>query len=161
VDQNQLSTTILCIPKTKVAPNGEDIYWSKQNDPTDPEAALANHLEVNAPPPNAHIFSYKHQVSKVQQPLTKSEFNKVITAATWKAGLQPIQGHGIHIGSTLEYLLQDIPFEAMKAKGRWASDAFSIYLTKHAQVLAPYIQASPTLHDAFLQVMIPHTWRGI
>jgi hypothetical protein len=121
--------------------------------------ALTNHLEVNDPPPTSHLFSYKHKGSKQLHPLTKPEFNKVLTGAARKAGLQPIQGHGIRIGSTLEYLLQGVPFEAMKAKGRWASNAFSIYLTKHAQVLTPYIQANPSLHNAFLQVTIPCTQR--
>jgi hypothetical protein len=39
----------------------------------------------------------------------------------------------------------------MKVKGRWASDAFLIYLTKHAQILAPYMQAHPVLHSVVHQ----------
>ena len=33
------------------------------------------------------------------------------------AGLEPLQGHGIRIGATLEYLLWGVSFEVMKAKG--------------------------------------------
>jgi hypothetical protein len=48
-------------------------------------------------------------------------------------------GHSIRISTTLEYLLQGVPFEAMKGIGRWSSDSFSRYLHKHAQILAPYV----------------------
>ena len=78
-----------------------------------------------------------------------------MTAAT-KANLEPLQGHGIHIGSTLEYLLRGVPFEVIKVKGRWASDAFLIYLTKHAQILAPYMQAQPELQAEFVRLTMPH-----
>ncbi|TEB31909.1 hypothetical protein FA13DRAFT_1628746, partial [Coprinellus micaceus] len=50
-------------------------------------------------------------------------------------------GHGIRIGPTLEYLLRGVPFDVMKVKGWWASDTFQTYLRKHAQILAPYMQA--------------------
>ncbi|KAF8958928.1 hypothetical protein BDZ97DRAFT_1667759, partial [Flammula alnicola] len=60
------------------------------------------------------------------------------------------------IGSTLEYLLRGVPFEVMKVKGRWASDAFIKYLTKHSQILAPYMQAVPELYALFIKLtMLP------
>ncbi|KAG2345444.1 hypothetical protein BDR05DRAFT_880795, partial [Suillus weaverae] len=62
-------------------------------------------------------------------------------------GLDPFQGHSICIGSTLKYLLHNVPFEVVKTKGRWASDVFQSYLQKHAQILVPFMQATPTLHD--------------
>ena len=71
-----------------------------------------------------------------------------------------MQGHGIRIGSTLEYLLRGIPFDVMKVKGRWASDAFLIYLTKHAQILAPYMQAQPQLHAEFIRLTMPRVRRN-
>ncbi|TFK31305.1 hypothetical protein BDQ12DRAFT_671970 [Crucibulum laeve] len=85
-------------------------------------------------------------------------FIGTLATAAQVVGLNPLQGHGIRIGATLEYLLQGVPFEVMKAKGCWASDTFYGYLTKHAQILAPYMQADPALHEAFVWVTMwaPH-----
>ena len=69
--------------------------------------------------------------------------------------MEPLQGHGIRIGATLFYLLRGMPIEAMKVMGRWSSDAFLVYLRKHAQVLTPLIQANPATHQAFSQFIIP------
>jgi hypothetical protein len=44
--------------------------------------------------------------------------------------------------------MQGVSMEAMKAMGRWGSDAFLCYLCKHAQILTPYIQANPEVHDS-------------
>jgi hypothetical protein len=49
-----------------------------------------------------------------------------LTKAARDAGLDPLQGHGICIGATLEYLLRGVPFDVVKVMGRWASDAFII-----------------------------------
>ena len=62
---------------------------------------------------------------------------------TQAAGLECIHGHGIRIRATLEYLLRGVPFDVMKVKGRWASNAFQLYLRKHNQILAPYMQSMP------------------
>ncbi|KIK98422.1 hypothetical protein PAXRUDRAFT_134233, partial [Paxillus rubicundulus Ve08.2h10] len=59
------------------------------------------------------------------------------------------------IGSTLEYLLRNVPFDVIKVKGRWASNAFLIYLRRHAQILTPYMQAQPSLHESFLRLTLP------
>jgi hypothetical protein len=81
--------------------------------------------------------------------------NSFIHAAAAKAGVDPLQGHGIRIGATLEYLLRGVSFEVMKVKGRWASDAFQLYLRKHAQILAPYMQARSWQHEKFVQLTTP------
>jgi len=91
----------------------------------------------------------------VHRPLTKTKFLERIAKAARDANLEPLQGHGIRIGSTLEYLLRGVPFEAMKVQGRWASDAFLLYLRKHALIMAPYIQASPAIHETFLRYTMP------
>ena len=145
--------TVLHIPRTKMVPQGEDVCWAKQDGLVDPDAALAHHLEVNAPPDDAHLFAYRHKSG--HRPLTKSKFISELAKAARAAGLEPLQGHGIRIGSTLEYLLRGVPFNVMKVKGRWSSDAFILYLRKHAQILAPYIQAAPMVHDAFTRLMMP------
>ncbi|KAJ6611100.1 hypothetical protein B0H10DRAFT_1729909, partial [Mycena sp. CBHHK59/15] len=69
--------------------------------------------------------------------LMKSKFLKVINIALKMASLQPLQGHGIHIGATLGYLLCGIPFDVVKAIDHLASSTFEIYLRKHAQIIAP------------------------
>jgi len=52
-------------------------------------------------------------------------------------------------------LLRGVPFDVVKAIGRWASDAFRLYLRKHAQILAPYMQAVPSLHEHFIRYSMP------
>jgi len=56
---NQADITIIHIPHTKAAPTeGEDVYWVPQQGLSDPYIAMKNHLEVNNPPPTAHLFAY-------------------------------------------------------------------------------------------------------
>ncbi len=146
--------TVLHLPRTKVNVQGEDVYWARQDGETDPVMALQHHRHLNSPPPNGHLFAYRH--TKGYRPLTKTKFLERVSAAARAAGLEPLQGHGIRIGATLEYLLRGIPFDVMKVKGRWASDAFHLYLTKHAQILAPYMQATPRIHDTFTRfIQVP------
>ena len=145
--------TVLHIPHTKVVPQGEDICWAKQDGLVDPDVALAHHLEVNAPPDDTHLFAYHHKSG--HRPLTKSKFISELAKAARAARLEPLQGHGIQIGSTLEYLLQGVPFDVMKVKGRWSGDMFILYLRNHVQILTPYIQAAPTVHDIFTCLMMP------
>ncbi|KIK92654.1 hypothetical protein PAXRUDRAFT_86438, partial [Paxillus rubicundulus Ve08.2h10] len=80
------------------------------------------------------------------RPLTRKKFIFVLANAATQAGTKPLQGHGIRIGSTLEYLLWDVPFNIIKVKGRWAINAFLMYLRQHAQILTPFIQALPLIH---------------
>ncbi|CAA7270000.1 unnamed protein product [Cyclocybe aegerita] len=153
-DQNGFETTEFFIPSTKSEPtNGETVSWSRQNGDTDPETAFHNHIDVNSLPNGGHLFAYK--VGSGYKPLTKHKFIQILTTAARAAGLEPLQGHGIRIGSTLEYLLRGIPFDVMKAKGRWASDAFLVYLRKHAQILAPYMQADPVRQEEFIRLTMP------
>ncbi|KAH7916683.1 hypothetical protein BJ138DRAFT_1175551 [Hygrophoropsis aurantiaca] len=154
-DRNGLETTAFHLPRTKSAGlQGEDVFWARQNGPSDPEAAYLNHLHINAPPADGHLFAYKHN-KDVHRPLTKHKFLARLNQATKAANIDPLQGHGIRIGSTLEYLLRGIPFDVMKVKGRWASDAFLLYLRKHAQIMAPYMQATPELHEGFVRYTMP------
>lgn len=152
-DRNNLRANVLFVPRTKVALQGQNIYWSKQNGPADPEDALANHFRVNNPGDDDHLFSYITKGKR--RPLTKSAFLTRLKKAAKDANLDPLQGHGIRIGATLEYLLRGVPVEAVKIMGRWASEAFTIYLRKHAQIMAPYLQKVPIVHQSFLQVTLP------
>jgi hypothetical protein len=87
--------------------------------------------------------------------MTRSKFLSRLAVATAVAGLDRIQSHGIRIGATLEYLLRGVPFDVVKVKGRWSSEAFTLYLTRHAQILAPYMQAVPATHEAFIHLTMP------
>ncbi|KAJ7820876.1 hypothetical protein B0H14DRAFT_2832963 [Mycena olivaceomarginata] len=139
VDRNGLKMTEFNLPVTKSAPEGEKASWAKQGGDADPKTALNNHLTDG----------------KKHKPLTKNKFLQVLAAAIKQAGHEPMQGHGIRIGATLEYLLRGVPFDVMKIKGRWASNAFELYLTKHAQILAPYMQANPAIHNDFVRYTMP------
>ncbi|TEB22825.1 hypothetical protein FA13DRAFT_1640698 [Coprinellus micaceus] len=156
-DPNGLESTVFAIPRTKTAQNGEEISWSRQDGATDPQAALKSHMDVNAPPATGPLFAYKDK--NKMKALTKTKFIEVVHATARSVGLEPLQGHGIRIGSTLEYLLRGVPFDVMKVKGRWASDAFQTYLRKHAQILAPYMQARSREHEQFVRVVMPRVRR--
>ena len=157
-DRNGLESTAFQLPWTKTSVHGKSVSWSKQNGETDLEKALTHHLLVNQPPQNGPLFAYQYKNTHL--PLTKPTFIKTLATAATKAGLEPMQGHGIRIGSTLEYLLQGVPFEVVKVKGRWASNAFLIYLTMHAQILAPYMQAQPEVHAELICITMPRIWRN-
>jgi hypothetical protein len=152
-DHNRFKVTVLHLPRTKTAGNeGEDVYWASQERDTDPTAALTQHLRVNQPSDMSHLFAYK--AMHTHCPLTKSKFLEKVGDAARAAGLEPLQGHSIRIGSTLEYLLWGVPFDVMKAKGCWAGDLFQLYLRKHAVIIAPYIQAAP-IHEEFIHYTMP------
>jgi len=152
-DRNGLRQTEFFLPKTKSAPNGETVSWARQLGPSDPSTALDNHLRVNDPLLESALFSYRHH--KELRPLTRSAFLKQIKQAASGIDDFPHQGHSIRVGSTLEYLLRGVPFDVVKVKGHWASDAFLLYLRKHAQILAPYMQAAPELQDSFIRYTMP------
>ncbi|KAJ6590322.1 hypothetical protein B0H10DRAFT_1830858, partial [Mycena sp. CBHHK59/15] len=93
-------------------------------------------------------------------PLTRPTFGKKLKRAFKDAGIDLLMIHSIHIGSTVEYLLPGVPIDVMKVKGCWASDSFKCYLHKHTEIMAPYIQAQPELHQDVLHIMMPRRIRG-
>ncbi|KAI0629538.1 hypothetical protein C8Q77DRAFT_1065479, partial [Trametes polyzona] len=140
VHRDGSEVTVIHLPRTKAASEGEDISFAKSSHCADPTAALQNHLRVNALPVSCHLFAYPKQPSNAIVPLTRSTMLKCIQAAAKKSNTGGISGHSFCISGTLEYLLRGLTFEAVKALGRWKSDTFTLYLRKHAQVLAPYMQ---------------------
>ena len=155
-DRNGFETTVIHVPSTKSSPvQGEDLYFSKQLGVADPDTWLRNHLSLNKPEATEHLFTYSHTASNrtTRRPLTKSAFMQRIHKAARKLGLPVLQGHGIRIGATLEYLLRGVPFDAVRVIGRWKSDAFLLYLRKHAEIMAPYMQ--PDIHQEFLRYTMP------
>ncbi|KAG6326694.1 hypothetical protein ID866_12395 [Astraeus odoratus] len=98
-------------------------------------------MATNNPPLDGPLFTYKD--GSKHRPLSKATFLRRLKVLARAARHEAVQGHGIRVGATLEYLLRGVPFNVMEVKGRWASDAFQLYLRKHNQILAPYIQAMP------------------
>lgn len=153
-DRNGLKQTTIFIPWTKSAmEKGEEIFWAEQNGPTDPQRALAEHIKINNPTRDEHLFTFKHGDGR--RPMTRHIFLSRIENLAHEHKLPRLQGHGIRVGSTLEYLLRGIPFEVVKAKGRWQSEAFRSYLRKHAQIMAPYIQADHDPREPFITYAMP------
>ncbi|KAF6756132.1 hypothetical protein DFP72DRAFT_753325, partial [Ephemerocybe angulata] len=55
-----LPVTTFFLPTTKTAQvHGERVQWSRQQGPSDPEAALDAHLVVNNPGPKDHLFAWR------------------------------------------------------------------------------------------------------
>src|SRR5882762_4932818 len=72
VDRNNLEVTVFHLPRTKCAEKGEDVFWSQQDGITDPKINFHNHLRINSPPRDGHLFAYRH--NKGYRPLTKRAF---------------------------------------------------------------------------------------
>lgn len=152
-DRNGLPVTVGHLPKTKSSPDtGEDIFFASQSGPSDPGIALQDHLRLNSPPGQAHLFAYR--TNSGHKPLTRAVFLKRLNDAAIGRNLGNIKGHGIRIGGTLEFLLRGTSFEVVKSLGRWSSNTFVLYLRKHAVILAPYIQSHPVL-TPFTQYTMP------
>jgi hypothetical protein len=153
-DRNDLEETVIFIPWTKSSrERGENILWAKQDGSFDPHAALANHLAVNNPPPNHHLFAFKRK--DIMWPMTRTIFLTRIAQIVKDNDLPKLPEHGIRVGATLEYLLRGIPFNVVKAKGRWQSKAFQGYLRKHTQIMAPYMQAQTKEFETFIRYSMP------
>jgi hypothetical protein len=151
-DRHGHHVTVFKIPRTKCSRDGEDVYCAAQPGPINPISELENHFSINNPPADGHLFAYLH--SGTHRPLTKRSFLNRINNVATSLGLDPLKGHGVRIGGTLEYLLWGIPFDVVKSMGRWTSDAFTLYLRKHAVIMAPFLQGSPVL-EAFTHYTMP------
>ncbi|KAI0311424.1 hypothetical protein OF83DRAFT_1166344 [Amylostereum chailletii] len=122
----------------------ESIHWF----------TFTNHIQVNVPGVDEHLFTYT-DASGSWVPLAKAHFVKHIKKAFLDVGIHFKQCHGFRIGGTVEYLIRSLPFEVMRAKGRWASNAFLVYMRWHAAIITPWIQAKPPIHRAFLRYVMP------
>ena len=154
-DRNNCEETIIFLPWTKTAQEkGKSIFWAKQDGPVDPQHTLQNYFKINSLKENDHLFSFKHADSYC--PMTQSIFIAQINQIITKFSLpQDLTGHGIHVSSTLEYLLQGISFNIVKDKGRWQSNTFHSYLHDHTQVMVPYMQAKLIIHDSIVCYSMP------
>lgn len=149
------SVTSVHLPVTKAAREGEDVAWGpEQQRDIDPDTALAEHMRINRPAHNGPLFAWRHPKHGAHA-LTKSKYMKCIGTIAADLGLDSLQGHGLRIGATLEYLLRGLSFETVKAIGRWASNAFVLYLRQHAVILAPYLQGTPVFTEFNRFIMPP------
>ncbi|OJA18393.1 hypothetical protein AZE42_12421 [Rhizopogon vesiculosus] len=123
---------------------------------SDPEQALVHNLRINEPPPGG-AFADRFKIGHC--PLTKQKFMARLALAARAAGMDLLQGHRICIGSTLEYLPHNVPFEVVKMKGCWSSDAPHSYLRKHAQIIYAGGASSPRrlleIHHAQDPLILP------
>jgi hypothetical protein len=151
---------VLRLPRTKVSSTGEDIFWGQQlSKQCDPNWAVENHLRVNGgAAPDDHFFAHrtpsKGRPSKRKRTqrgavstdtppfsaLTFSAFSNRIKKAATAAKMKLPPAHAFRIGGTTEYLLRGLPFEVVKLIGRWAGDSFKLYIRKHAEIVAPYLE---------------------
>jgi len=136
-DRHNLPVTVFRIPRTKCSKDGEDVYCAAQPEPINPISELDNHLAINNPPANSHLFAYRHTGG--HRPLTKHTFLGRLNAIASSLSLDSLKGHGVDV---------------VKSMGRWTSDAFTLYLRKHAVIMAPYLQASPIL-ESFTHYTMP------
>ncbi|TFY50519.1 hypothetical protein EVJ58_g11016, partial [Rhodofomes roseus] len=150
-DKEQLDT--LLRGATKLAPS------SSKRSPRQPYTPLLDHIAINDPPNNVPLFS--HRVGRDGdngggwEALTKKVVLARVAQAAKVAKLAVLHGHSLRIGGTLEYMLRGVPFDVVKVMGRWQSDAFRIYLRKHAQILAPYLKENPEAHSAYTRYAMP------
>ncbi|KAF9536327.1 hypothetical protein CPC08DRAFT_745505 [Agrocybe pediades] len=141
------------LPHTKCSPTGEDVFWAAQSGVTNPESAFQTHITLNKPLPHEFLFSWNNTANQ-RRPLTRTKFLERVNKAVTAAGLEPLQGHGLRIGAVLEYLLRGVPFDVVRVIGRWSSDAFILYLRRHAVIIARYIQDTP-YHQDFIRYTMP------
>jgi hypothetical protein len=154
-DVNGLPVFEFHVPRTKVADDGEILCFAPRPGATDPYAALLRHFEVNDPPKDGPLFAFRPTATSPSRvPLTRHFFLCRLKQALQSAGLDQAHGHSLRIGGTLQLLLEGVSFEAVKAKGRWKSNAFHRYLREHGAVMAQFIQA-PDLERNLVEYSIP------
>lgn len=100
------------------------------------------------------LFSYTDN-NGARLPLTKSAFLRKLKDLGNLLKMDFGPGHGIRIGSTVWNLLRGMPFEVMRVKGRWKSAAYLLYLRRHAEILAPFLQETPLAQQALAQITLP------
>jgi hypothetical protein len=125
------------LPATKCSPSGKDKQCAPIPHFTDLVTWLDNHLHINAPHLNDHLFAWRH--AKGRCLLTKTEVTSRIKELIKQFELPNLKGHSLRIRGTLHYLLQGTPFDVVKTMGHWSGESFTLYLRCHALILALYL----------------------
>ena len=152
-DANNLEVIAFHLPKTKCSSTGEDTQCAPIPHLTDPLTWLDNHFRINAPGPKDHLFAWKHP--RGLRPLTKTEVTMRIKDIVQQFNMPDLKGHSLRIGGTMHHLLKGTPFDVVKTMGRWSGDAFTLYLRRHALILAPYLQEQPDMADQLNRIAMP------
>ncbi|PPQ90027.1 hypothetical protein CVT25_000799 [Psilocybe cyanescens] len=120
---------------------GADIIIMSNGDPSDPLAALLNHLAVNAGlPDGAPYFAYR--TAEGWSPLTKSAFLARCERIWFIKGLPKMAGHAFCIGGATELLLRGTHPDVVAVQGCWRSKAFLKYWHQIEGILSLFITGS-------------------
>ena len=93
-DRNDLEETVIFLPWTKVTKEkGKNIFWAKQTRVVNPQSALTNHIQVNNPPAEGYLFTFKYQDN--MRPMTSSIFLTRINNIITENNLLKLPRHGI------------------------------------------------------------------
>lgn len=114
---------------------GEQAILNRQKGPTDPIAALKQHLTINDVPKNLPLFSY--HVPAGWQCMTKTKLLQICNAVWSVHGIPRITGHSFRIGGTTELLKAGVNPAIVQVMGRWSSDAFLQYW-RHLDIIIPF-----------------------
>ena len=117
LDHNNTIILSFHLPMTKCSKSGETTQCARLDHLTDPVGWLDNHLRINNPGPNDHLFAWRHPKYGLR-PLTKTEVTKRIYQVVIQHMLPEIKGHSFRIGGTLHYLLLGTLFNVVKTMGR-------------------------------------------
>lgn len=124
----------LKVSKTDQERKGISVFIGKTGDDLCPVAAMASYLAIrgNAQGP---VFQYANA-----RPLTKARFTDQIREALSTIGYDPksYAGHSFRIGAASTAAERGIEDSAIKALGRWKSDAFQAYIKLPRAKLAPF-----------------------
>ena len=146
IDYNSYVITVAHMLYTKAASElSKDIFWVKQTNWTCLDIAYQNYLHINH---SDSLFSYSY--GREWYFFTCLSFTVKITQTFHNANLASFQNYIFHISDTLEHLLQEVSFNIDKSKRYYASETFTIYLRKHAQTIAFYIQNKSRLYEGFI-----------
>ena len=95
VDKKGFKMTTIHVFETKANyTEGEDLYWARQNGPSNPENALQRHFKINNLDPDFHLFRYPDKEGGMI-PLTKTTILKRLSNAATATGLLRMLGHSI------------------------------------------------------------------
>jgi hypothetical protein len=130
------------IPWTKSTKSaGANVHlsdWDDKGRDTSAIKALAWHLRFSAHlPDSAPLLAYSSPptCTPAFTPLTHATFLKRCKAVWSVSGLGDCSGHSFRIGGTTELLKRGVSHDAVKVQGRWASDAWQLYIRHHPEIL--------------------------
>ncbi|KAJ7103266.1 hypothetical protein B0H15DRAFT_1017052 [Mycena belliarum] len=133
----RLGSRILRLPYTESkGARGEDAMICRQQGPSDPIRALANHTAINDIEPDLPLFAHRNKRGELVC-LTRRKFLDRCNEVWARYGVSTRTGHAFRIGGTTELLLAGVNPDVVQAMGRWKSEAFRVYRETYIDLLAP------------------------